>query len=56
MISFFFLRLGEGSKYNTQMAQWFNPLSASVALIEKPVNWFAAHINWLVSIEGNTST
>ena len=29
-----------------------NPLSASVALIYKPVNWFAQQINWLVSIWG----
>ena len=29
-----------------------NPLSASVALIWKPVNWFAVQINWLVSIWG----
>ena len=28
----------------------FNPLNASVALILKPVNWFALQINWLVSI------
>ena len=27
-----------------------NPLSASVALIEKPDNWFGVQINWLVSI------
>ena len=26
------------------------PLNASVALILKPVNWFAMQINWLVSI------
>ena len=25
-----------------------NPLNASVALIQKPVNWFAQQINWLV--------
>ena len=29
-----------------------NQLSASVALIQKPVNWFALQINWLVSIWG----
>ena len=27
-----------------------NPLSTSVALIEKPVNWFAQQINWLVPV------
>ena len=32
--------------------QMLNPLSASVALIWKPVNWFAVQINWLVSIWG----
>ena len=30
----------------------FNPLNASVALIQKPVNWFPQQINWLVSIWG----
>ena len=29
-----------------------NPLSASVTLVEKPVNWFAQQINWLVSVWG----
>ena len=28
----------------------FSPLSASVALIKKPVKWFAQQISWLVSI------
>ena len=27
-----------------------NPLSAIVAVIEKPVNWFAQQIDWLVSV------
>ena len=30
-----------------------NPLNASVALIQKPVNWLAEQINWLVSIWGH---
>ena len=34
---------------NTRISS-FNPLIASVALIQKPVNWFAVQINWLVSI------
>ena len=29
-----------------------HPVSASVALIYKQVNWFAEQINWLVSIWG----
>ena len=29
-----------------------NPLNASVALIQKPVNWLSQQINWLVSIWG----
>ena len=34
------------------LSRFFKPLSASVALIWKPVNWFAVKINWLVSIWG----
>ena len=34
----------------------FNPSSASVALIKKPVNWFAVQIIWLVYTEENTGT
>ena len=30
----------------------FNRLNAIVALIQKPVNWFAVQMNWLVSIWG----
>ena len=30
----------------------FNPLNANVALIQKPDNWFAQQIDWLVSIWG----
>ena len=30
----------------------FNLLNVSIALIKKPVNWFAVQINWLVSIWG----
>ena len=33
-------------------SQVFNPLSAIVALIQKPVNWFAVQVNWLVSTWG----
>ena len=29
-----------------------NPLNASIAPTQKPVNWFAVQINWLVSIWG----
>ena len=29
-----------------------NPLNSSVAFIQKPVNWFAVQINWLVSVWG----
>ena len=29
-----------------------NPLSTSVALTKKPINWFAQQITWLVSIWG----
>ena len=29
------------------LQKYINPLSACVALIEKPVNWFAQKINWL---------
>ena len=41
--------------YKTFSIKFFwliNPLSTSVALMEKPVNWFAQIINWLVSIWG----
>ena len=35
---------------------WVNPLTINVPLIQKPVNWFALQINWLVSIwEGHWS-
>ena len=27
-----------------------NPLSANVALLQTPANWFAVQINWLVSV------
>ena len=30
----------------------FNQLSASVVLIQKPVNWFAQQINWMASTWG----
>ena len=30
----------------------FNPLSASIAVIKEPVNWFEQQINWLVSTCG----
>ena len=40
-----------GSNHNL-VTKLFNPLNASVALIQKPVNWFAKQINWLVSIWG----
>ena len=33
-----------------------NPLSANVALILQPVNWFAVQINNWVLYEGNTGT
>ena len=36
---------------NTRISS-FNPLIASVALMQEPVNWFAVQINWLVSIWG----
>ena len=39
-----------------QMINLVNPLSANVALLQKPANWFAVQINWLVSIWGNTAT
>ena len=28
----------------------FNSLNAKIAMIQKPINWFAEQINWLVSI------
>ena len=35
---------------------FFNPLTTNVPLIQKPVNWFALQINWLVSTwEGHWS-
>ena len=34
----------------TSLFLLLNPLSASTALIKKPVNWFAHQINWLVSL------
>ena len=37
---------------NRHTGSVFNPLNASVALIYKPVKWFAQQINWLVSIRG----
>ena len=40
------------SSRNILILSVVNPLSASVALIQKPVNWFVLQINWLVSIWG----
>ena len=46
-------------KYSHELAiskallqKYINPISASVALTEKPVNWFVQQISWLVSIWG----
>ena len=47
----------EMTQYFTNSQSWiirfFNPLSASVALIQKPVNWFAQHIYIRVTVALN---
>ena len=35
------------SDHSEKIINWLN---ANVAIVQKPVNWFALQINWLVSI------
>ena len=39
-------------RFYYSLSLYIKPLSAPVALIKKPVNWFAVQINWVVSIWG----
>ena len=50
-LTFFYFWLGSAKEEEKRTTTKFSPLNASVALIKKPVNWFAQHsksIDWFL--------
>ena len=50
-LTFFYFWLGSAKEEEKRRTTKFSPLNASVALIKKPVNWFAQHsksIDWFL--------